>query len=817
MRFNATMSKLKRWFFRVALLVLSVVLLLGGAMIYFYYHQEKLIQPVVNQINKQLVVEVDVGDIHLSFREFPLVSVAFTNVYIPEAVTGSSDTLISVEKAYLNFRPWDLWRDDIQVYGVSLDNGIVNLRAFADGSNNWSFWKPTDDTSSVNIALNEVLARDVLFRYSDGDVLVVDQVDFIKLNGNFSDREFRIKGKGDVEHRKLTVSDFSYNRSVAVKADFSVQKVGDDIVIESKQFLLENEPLHFQVSIMNKETDVYIAGDNLNAQSVKGLMPDAYRDALDWFDLDGRLDMAFSTHIPDVGASERLLDFALKDGGLDIRDRALRITDVQTNGTLQFGKDVRTQNGALDVEAFNGNIDGGSFNLTMGLEDFDRPLIELQADAKISLEKLFVLAGIDTLNNVGGKASFDLHFQNRFQSLNAITTRDFVTAQSAGSLQITDGSFQFKHSDLPYSNLNASCSLEKNDLRFDTLTIAAGKSDITFVGRLNNLLPFLLVPNELLVLEANAYSRYLLLDEFLAAQGQSDDPYVLRFPERVVAKLNMELNEFHFDSFSAKETEGTCILSPSGFQAKLKNVKTLNGSINYANLFIDGKEKPYKMQVIAKGEDINMNAMFDAFHNFGQDVITSRELHGTLSADVNLLAVLTPNLNIPLNSITADATLQLDNGRLVHFEPMEALSRFARLEELRDVRFNTLSNTLSINNGVIYIPAMDIRSNVLDIEFEGTHTFDNDIDYVVRMDLREALFAERKRKKSEFDDIMIIPSEGGARLWVTMKGPVSNPRISLDNRQIRRSLSDQMREQGRQLRGEEKTEPKQQYEFEVEW
>lgn len=811
------MNTFKRWILRLSILALLLLLLLGGSMVYLYYHQEKLIQPIVSQINNQLEVEVGVGNIHLSFREFPMVSVAFSNVFIPEALPGSKDTLISVETAYLSFRPWDLWKDDIKVSAVSLNNGKVYLRSLPQGKNNWSFWKTSDDTSTVNIGLRELVARDLLFRYQSQDALLEDHVDYIRLKGDFNDSKLAVQGKGDVSHRKLRIADFTYDRPVAVKADFNLEKDGDGVRVSSKRFSLDGEPVTLMVYLNDMETDVHITGNQLSASAVSNLLPDAYRDALSWLAVDGVLDMEFSAHIPDIGPSERFLVFALKEGHLKIRDRNLEIHNVQTNGELHFATDVRSRNGALDVEEFRGEIDKGGFNLSMSLEDFNRPLLQVNADAQLSLDKLFVLAGIDTLRDVKGDASFNLKFQNRFNSLIAPTVRDFISAQSSGSLRIENGAFRFDHSDLLYHNFMAVCSLEKNDLHFDTFSLAAGKSDVALVGRLKNILPFLLVPNESVQLEADAHSRYLLLDELLAAQGEFTEPYKLTFPDYLTAKLNARIDEFHFNAFAAKDARGTCVLSSEGFQAALTNVSTLNGSISRANLFIDGKSVPYKLQLQASGEKIDMNAMFNAFNNFGQDVITARELHGTLTADLQLKALLTPELNIPEKSITADAKVQLDNGRLVHFEPMEALSRFARIDELRDVRFDRLSNTLRIDGGVIYIPAMDISSNVMDLELEGSHTFENVIDYTVRMDLREALFAERKRKKSEFDDIMVISSESGARLWVTMKGPASDPRISIDNRQIRRTLGEQFREQGKQLRGKDAPKPKQEYEFEFDW
>lgn len=811
------MRTLKKIFKITALTVTLLMLLLGGTMIYLYYHQEKLIQPIVGQINKQLIVEVDVADIELSFRQFPMISVAFSNVFIPEALPGSKDTLISVEKAYLSFRPWDVWRDDMHVSGVSLNNGKVYLRTLPNGQNNWSFWKSSDSESSVSIGLHEVIAKDVRFRYQSKDVTIEDYVESIKLTGNFSDSELSVEGKGEVAHRRLRVSDFTYDRPVFIKADFNVQKDGEGFGIKSKRFSLDGEPVSLRVFVEHSETDIHIEGQNLNATSVYHLLPENYRKALDWLEVEGSIDMEFAARLPEHSASERQLIYTLKNGSIRILDRDLTIHRVNTNGELLFGSDVRSRNGLLEVTHLEGQIDDGRFQLDMRLEDFNQPLLSLNANAQLSLEKLFVMTGLDTLENVQGKASFECQFQNRFQSLSTPTARDFVTAQSSGTLRIDDGAFYFKNSDLPYKNVSAVCSLQKNDLYFDTLTIVAGSSDLGIKGRLKNLLPYLLVPGEKVQLEADAHSKHLKLDELLAAQGQSSEPYSMTFPKAITAKLNAQVEDFQFEKFQAKGATGTCLLSPSGLQALLSDISTLGGKISRAELYIDGKQTPYKMQLLADGSNIDMNALFTAFNNFGQDVITARELHGTLTASIRLSALLTPALDIPTNSISADATVQLDKGRLVHFEPMEALSRFARIEELRDVRFDRLSNTLRIDKGIIYIPTMDIRSNVINLELEGTHSFENIIDYTVRMDLREALFAERKRKKSEFDDIMVISEESGARLWVTMKGPASDPRISLDNRQIRRTLGDQFREQGRQLRGEEKPKPKPEYEFEFDW
>jgi hypothetical protein len=346
-----------------------------------------------------------------------------------------------------------------------------------------------------------------------------------------------------------------------------------------------------------------------------------------------------------------------------------------------------------------------------------------------------------------------------------------------------------------------------------------GRSDFKLSGQVQNLLPFLLVADETIQMDADLHSGRILLDEILAIDDKTkpkSDEYHLVFPRFVQATLRAQIDTFDFGKFHATSCTGNMQLSRNGLKATFKNVRALDGLVENIGIQIDGTQTPYALDMAASGQKLNMNRMFTAFNNFGQDVITSRELYGTLTADVRLRSNLTTSLDIPIQSIEADADVRIDNGRLVNFAPMEALSRFAKMEELSDVRFSRLSNTLRIKSGQIYIPAMDIRSNVIDLELEGIHSFENEIDYLVRMDLREVLFAERKRRKKDFEDIMVISSEGGARLWVTMKGHVSDPDIALYNRQIRQAIGEQLKEQGRQLRNPEEQKKQKQYEFEWE-
>ena len=76
-----------------------------------------------------------------------------------------------------------------------------------------------------------------------------------------------------------------------------------------------------------------------------------------------------------------------------------------------------------------------------------------------------------------------------------------------------------------------------------------------------------------------------------------------------------------------------------------------------------------------------------------------------------------------------EMAIKIKNGRLKDFEPAKNLSRFADVNELKDLNFSTLSNTIEIKNNTIFIPKMNITTNALSLTLSGSHKFDNYIDY----------------------------------------------------------------------------------------
>jgi hypothetical protein len=108
--------------------------------------------------------------------------------------------------------------------------------------------------------------------------------------------------------------------------------------------------------------------------------------------------------------------------------------------------------------------------------------------------------------------------------------------------------------------------------------------------------------------------------------------------------------------------------------------------------------------------------------------------------------------------------------------------------KLKDLRFESLENTIVIRNSIISIPTMSVRSSALDLELSGKHHFNNDIDYRFGFRFRDL----KQKKESEFGTI--VDDGTGKMVFLRMYGNMSDPIIEWDkesNKESRKERNEQ--------------------------
>jgi hypothetical protein len=127
-----------------------------------------------------------------------------------------------------------------------------------------------------------------------------------------------------------------------------------------------------------------------------------------------------------------------------------------------------------------------------------------------------------------------------------------------------------------------------------------------------------------------------------------------------------------------------------------------------------------------------LDSLFYVFEDFGQKFITARHLRGRLTASGESDLYFDRRLTPLTDRMEAEIKATVRNGELNNFEPLQKLSMIARRDQLRHLRFAELTNNFYIQSRTVYMPEMEIRSNVRTasiIRVTGTHTFDQQMDY----------------------------------------------------------------------------------------
>ena len=137
-----------------------------------------------------------------------------------------------------------------------------------------------------------------------------------------------------------------------------------------------------------------------------------------------------------------------------------------------------------------------------------------------------------------------------------------------------------------------------------------------------------------------------------------------------------------------------------------------------------------------------------------------------------------------LNTLYSGIDLNIENGELNNVEAMKSLSRFIDLKELENIRFATLKNQIEIKKQMIYIPKMEVKSSAIDLTASGTHSFDNRINYRIKLALNDLLARKAKKAKKENDEFGEIADDGLGRtnLFLLMSGTVEKPIIKYDSK-----------------------------------
>lgn len=790
----------------ITLVVISCIITAAAIGIALVY-EKQVKKIIVSQINAQLISPVQVGDIQFSIiKDFPRASLSFYNVRAKSVYNGLDkklcpENLFTANEISLQFNIKDIFYGNYTINKIELNS--IQLFLFADQQNkdNYHFWRvdSTSNNAKVNFKMNQILINSFDAHYKDLASELIFSILFKegRVKGEIFDEDFAllIHTKLKIQHFEVEKNHYLANKNVELNIGLLRKKnqysfTNASAVLEKMNLLLsgyfDNENINFEAK-----------GKDLDIQSFLSLLPEKINQKFAEYTSDG----IFALDVKVNGKQKRpqvRVSFDIREANLGQKSSNVALHHLNLKGYYSNGRAQNMRSSGLYIDNFKAQLNSSPIQGKFSAVDFTNPFIDGNIEASFKLEDLRELLQLDTFAVLQGNAALKLRLSCSLAQLQQKDITQVKDNQLSGSLQLSRAKFQFKNDALAYDKIETDLYADDNYILVKELNFVHGKSQIELVGELSNYQALVGNNKEKAVLRAYLNAANFELEDWLPknqAKGnkskESDDIYL----NLIDLKLKANIAQFKFENFTASKLSSNIYFRENQFRFDSLAFSCMDGKAN-ANGAIELKEHGgFDLICDAKLSKISIDKLFEQLNNFGQKTLTDKHIAGKLSAEIKYKSSWSNLNSIIPESILADATVNITNGELNNFTPMNKLSKFVSVSELSHIKFNELANTISISNKKIYIPQFQIKSSAMNLYCSGTHDFENNIDYHFKVTLSELLSKKRKRdvpKNNEFDEIE-ENSEGKTTLFISMTGNIDNPKIKFDKKELKQYVKDEIK------------------------
>jgi hypothetical protein len=793
----------------VTLLIVLIVagLVLGGL------YKERITQLFLREVNKQLAVRMEADRIDLSFlSSFPQLSIVVSGL----RSEGPRDScLVEAENVSFRFNLSDIWKKKYRIRNILVRNARINLVTYADGHDNFHILKQRKDTAGRDFSfeLQKIRLRDVGIRWihvKDGQVAGIRAVS-CQLMGDLSGHRHELDASGKILLEEFIFPGVSltWNQPCRLNLSLTVDNPLQEYMMHIRDFSMPDLSLEMSGWIKSKRSQAWLdlsaAIDRERITGLLPLLPQSVRNSVSKYLEEGLLSLQAEIK-GDLGKNmvpSVTVDFLLSQGRVREPEGRISLDNLSLQGIFTNGGSMDKKDFTLLVKECIAESDGLEIKGSGSIKDFRQPVSEFRVMIDGRLEGIRDMLRKDPFSSLTGEVGLDLHFSGRLQDVTSITRKDLLNFTASGTLEFRKASFKLKESPYGCDDLGGSLRFSNSNLAMNELRGRMEGCNFRIRGWLKNFLPFMLLPGENLYVEADLMSDDLQLDKFFGKHSGTNTGSASRIlPARIRADINLDIHRFSFRKFRAEQIRGGLHYTDGRLGISALTLRAMDGKAFLEGTLQRDKDRDMSIFCNARLTDMDVQKLFAGFGNFGQDALTDKHLKGLVTADMYYKSDLKKDLSVSLNTIYAFAKMELKNGELIGYKPLESLSRFLSVEDLKHIRFSTLKNQIEIKDRQVIIPDMEIRSSTLDLFLSGTHSFDNVLDYRLRLLLSDLLFGKAKKRHAEVTEFGVVEDDGLGRttLYLRLTGTPDDPRFSYDTRSVFNKIGTDLRREKQNLK-----------------
>jgi len=788
---------------------LTLGVLFIALLISVFLFRDRIINQFITQVNKNLNTPVSVGKFDVSiFEEFPQLSIVLSDVYVEDSHPGQYP-LLTAKVISFQMNPVEVWKGVYTIHGLQIRDSEVNLKIDGNGKNNYTILKNTGDhagdSSSVNFELKNVGIQRTRVHYTDIDA--EQQMTFAsqKLLASIQTVKdiYTIEASGELTTEKIEIRQNSFLRgkSFTIKSQLAYDDIQKILTIHPSQLSLQHAGFNVSGDYHWKKKNIVnlsIDGADTDIQTLLTLLPESASKSFEKYKSKG--DVYFKAKLKgDINKGPSLsIDFGFNDATIFHPDYKTKIDDATLKGSFASANVRDSRNAVLILKDIKGTLNDEPFTANFNIHNFKDPEVICDFKGRVDAAAVQGFYPMENIIDVNGFLLADISFEGKIQLLKSKATAQRVSTR--GTIELEKINLKFGKDRIALHDLSGSLQFNNNDLALSNVSATLGNSDFLLNGFFKNVITFLLFENQPIGIETDLKSTFLDVDQLLAigfgkpSQGPNQK-YEFKISPDININFNCDVKALRYRRFLGRALKGDLLVKNEVAVSRNINLKTMGGDLIFSGIVDAKNRKAIDVVSTFKLNGIYLDSVFYVFENFDQTFIQDKHLKGQVNADVNIEFTLNQNLKLFPETLVADISTTIRNGELNNFEPLKKLNKYLDDEWLSQLRFSDLKNDIHIEKKTIYIPQMQVRSNVTNISISGTHTFDQQIDYRVVAPLRS-----KKKVDLQEAQTAIEEESGQTRLYLKIIGTTDDYRVVYDIGSVRKKIAADLKKEVKELK-----------------
>lgn len=800
------------------LLVFGLIfgLILCTAVIIAAFFEKQVGDRLISEINKQLDAKLKIEEFDLSLLSgFPSASANLRQVTLEDAWEG---TLLEADNLSFRFGLLSLFGSKIKMHSVLIQDGALFIHVNKRGKANYNIVKKTASQNEEETANNDFSLSLEEAKLEDVEVIYIDerskqemkfQVAEAAASGEFSNEKFSLSSFANMKSEFVELADGRYlaGKDVVYDATVNVDFTNGryefqdvDVGIESNVFKVDGA-----VESVGKNTDfdLQLSSNEGNLETMISLLPESYRNYLS--DLKSRgtflINATVKGRLNEKEVPQLKANFSLKNGRISGSRLPNSLKDVTFTATFNNGKKASNKNAIFEISDFKGYFNRELIQSKLKIVNLDDPSIDFTIDGVLPLASVYTLLDNPAISDGDGEIEVkNFRLKGRFKDM--VSPSRIGKVRNSGVIEFDDAELKINGEEILVDK--GLFKLQNNSLTMKDIKIEGAGSEITLDGKFLNVLPVLFADaknsqNAELKFQSVLEARQLDLDRLIKLFGVHA-PEQKQVAKGVLDSLQVQapshwkhLTQFLKGTFQAKiDRFNHNYIDGKNFVGNLEfdnnemllkgNASAMKGDFNLEGK-VYFKDKPYLKGKVTCNS-IDLREFFRQTENFGQEFLQYRHISGDMLAQFAINAYWAEDGTFLDEELRVFGDINIDDGELINFKLLEDFSSYIKIQDLRHIKFVNMHNWLEIKKGRIYLPAMFIQSNALNMTVSGRHSFKNNFEYNIKVNAGQVFFSKfkkynpnKKPKKAK--------KKGWFNLYYRVYGNINNYKTKSDRKRVK--------------------------------